>query len=785
MDKSSNTPKWVWFPENQQRINQYVDFRREFMIDKVCDAELLISVDTNFVVWINGHLAGTGQFTDYPENKTFSQIDIGHLLQAGKNILAIQVHFCGENNFSYIPWQGGLWYSLNAGENIMSSDVQTFSRISPSYRQGLLPRITPQMGFTFEYKAVDDDWLSVEYSPDKSWVSSEVFGMDPVPKQRPLPMLDILPRVNSEIVGQGVFRRNTLNEQTVAEMMQTDFLSAKRATELFCNIKVRDDLDGCAVSVEPDSMGNVDGVYIIIDLVRQECGLIDLEMTAPAGVKVDIAVGEHLDDMRVRSFVGGRNFSSRYITCEGHQHFTHFMNRYSGRYMQLNISSISGPVTLHYAGLTPTEYALQKRGEFSCSNSLMNQIYNISMRTLHLCMHEHYEDCPWREQALYANDSRNQALTGYYTFGEYDFPKVSIELLRAGLQDDGYLEMCAPAKIDFTIPSFTFTWFLSLRDHLLHSGNLEFASKILPQARRIIDGYIATLENGLMPSPIGERFWHFYDWADGLTGDSVHPTKGGLTGKRFDAPMNMFLILALRATATIADACKNILLAERYNKIADEISFAADKKFWNEKSEAYQTFVGEQAIENHFAELTQSLALLSGIAGDRQVGLQRMLASENNGWVETTLSQSLYKFQALLMDDLQYAGWVFDKIKADWGSMLYDGATSFWETIKGQKDFEDAGSLCHGWSGTPAYFYQAYLLGIKPLDPGFRRFSVSPILNVVDQAEGRVPTPHGVIQVQWRKSGDKTEFNIIHPAGTEAVVPHKSPDDIWIITERC
>lgn len=36
-------------------------------------------------------------------------------------------------------------------------------------------------------------------------------------------------------------------------------------------------------------------------------------------------------------------------------------------------------------------------------------------------MHEHYEDYPWREQALYAFDSRNQALYGYYAFGNYDF----------------------------------------------------------------------------------------------------------------------------------------------------------------------------------------------------------------------------------------------------------------------------------------------------------------------------------------------------------------------------
>jgi hypothetical protein len=37
--------------------------------------------------------------------------------------------------------------------------------------------------------------------------------------------------------------------------------------------------------------------------------------------------------------------------------------------------------------------------------------------------------------------------------------------------------------------------------------------------------------------------------------------------------------------------------------------------------------------------------------------------------------------------------------------MLKKGATSFWETIKGEADFDGAGSLCHGWSGLPIYYY--------------------------------------------------------------------------------
>ena len=50
--------------------------------------------------------------------------------------------------------------------------------------------------------------------------------------------------------------------------------------------------------------------------------------------------------------------------------------------------------------------------------------------------------------------------------------------------------------------------------------------------------------------------------------------------------------------------------------------------------------------------------------------------------------------------------------------MLEAGATTFWETEKGESDFDNAGSLCHGWSAMPVHYYHRLLKnkkgGIKP-----------------------------------------------------------------------
>ena len=37
--------------------------------------------------------------------------------------------------------------------------------------------------------------------------------------------------------------------------------------------------------------------------------------------------------------------------------------------------------------------------------------------------------------------------------------------------------------------------------------------------------------------------------------------------------------------------------------------------------------------------------------------------------------------------------------------MLKTGNNTVWETELGESDFSNAGSLCHGWSSIPIYYY--------------------------------------------------------------------------------
>ena len=73
--------------------------------------------------------------------------------------------------------------------------------------------------------------------------------------------------------------------------------------------------------------------------------------------------------------------------------------------------------------------------------------------------------------------------------------------------------------------------------------------------------------------------------------------------------------------------------------------------------------------------------------------------------VPCTLSMSCFRYDALLEMSENNAKYVIDDIDYRYLKMFKAGATTFWETEKGAADFDGAGSLCHGWSAMPVYYY--------------------------------------------------------------------------------
>jgi len=697
---------WIW-NESAGTLNSYVRFIHEFEVKETRGIRILISADTDYAVYVNGQLAGYGQYDDYPFYKVYDEICIDPLIKKGRNRLCIHGYYQGVGSFQYYKADAGIIFAVLCGEQVLAfSGENTWSSPCPAYENGAMENISPQLSFTFKYDASrEDGWLDFSYEAG-NWGKSTVVNKNRNLHPRPVKRLITENRTASRLCAQGLFVRDK-GDWDIGLIMQRDYLSARRITEISDWKKDEVVLPGPEPFCIKQELTQGKGVYLLFDLGREEAGLLDMEVETAEGTVFEIGYGEHLDDLRVRSYVGARNFACRFVSKEGRQSFTHYFKRLGCRYVQLNISNIRSDIKIFYAGLLPVRYPLSRQ-PVNIEDKLHRKIYEVAVRTLELCMHEHYEDCPWREQALYAMDSRNQALCGYYCFNEADFPESCIRLLALSLREDGLLELCAPARAPITIPSFTFIWIMELYEFWIHSQRTEFIREMFKTVEKICSSALERVESGLIPCYGDTGYWNFYEWAEGLDGTPIQRTEA--LEKRFDAPLNMLLVISLNSAAKLAEAIGQERLSRYWAEWTDKLRKAIREHFYDPRSGLYYTYI-KDGEGYHLSELTQALAVCSGCAKGMEADrLREVLADENNGLVRITLSYRAFKYDALLMDIGRYKQWVLDDISEIWGSMLFHGATSFWETEKGAGDFDDAGSMCHGWSAIPVYYY--HKLGI-------------------------------------------------------------------------
>ena len=83
-----------------------------------------------------------------------------------------------------------------------------------------------------------------------------------------------------------------------------------------------------------------------------------------------------------------------------------------------------------------------------------------------------------------------------------------------------------------------------------------------------------------------------------------------------------------------------------------------------------------------------------------------------DGMNRISLSMNCFKYDALLKVADSYKDFVLRDIENIYTPMLDGGTGTVWETVDGESDFYNAGSLCHGWSAMPVYYYYT-LLGEK------------------------------------------------------------------------
>ncbi len=650
--KNFENAKWIWASATPE-CDEHAEFYEEIDFYGKA-ASIFISADSNYAVYVNGYLAAFGQYADYPYDKVYDERDISAYMRQGKNVIAIRVWYYGiDTTSTYYPGKAGVIYSIYAdGVNVRNSSFATPSRLSPTYRQHAKKIITSQLGLSFEYDArLADGWMYATPSPEYPFLNSYETGVN-------IPL-----------------RPRTCHPVEFGESITATPVSAKKCTP-------------------------VSKYGMIFDLGCECVGFITLKFSSDTEQKITVAFGEHIEDGHVRRTVGGRDFSFDYITAVGENYFMNPHRRFGCRYVEIisegELESIS-------VGIRNTVYPVTLMPAPESLTYTQQKIYDACIHTLECCMHEHYEDCPWREQALYTMDSRNQMLSGYYAFGEKLFPKANLELIARDDRPDGLLSICYPIRRDLVIPSFSLHFITQCYEYLCFTGDVEFVRSIYPKMKSVLDVFLSKMEdNGLLRPFPGKGKWNFYEWQPGLAG--VDELGHGFTSEGLEADiiLNGLLSIALEKLSRIESV---LGIESDAIAIRDRINTSINNTFYDPERGIYKN----RASLPDASKLGNAIAILCGAAGD---GVRERVAEAiiNDNITDASLSMMCFVYDALLaVDKEKYAPHVIEEIERSYVPMLAVGNNTVWETVLGAPDFDNAGSLCHGWSAMPIYYYHILL----------------------------------------------------------------------------
>lgn len=697
--------EFIWLKGMEDTVNAYADFHET--VEKKPGAEYLlyITADSDYALYVNGAFCEGGQYADYPDAyKVYDRLNITDFLKDGTNEIVITGYCQKEDSSTYRRGTSGVMYAFTEnGETICVSNVRTRVNQNPHYVSGPVSRVSGQLSFSFEYSFPEKEVPVGEAVATRSF--DELY-------ERPIRKLEIRERRPITPVVCGSFKERFPNANP-GDRMQYAYLGYEERLRY----GERRSKDGGVYLKKGEE---ADGVYAIYDVGREEAGLITLDLSLPCDAEFIVGWGEHLDDLRPRTGIGGRCFAARFDGKAGRTSFVHPFKRSGCRYISIQI--YAPEATVYYAGITPTDYPVAEEVPFRCADHMHNEIYETCKRTLLMCMHEHYEDCPWREQALYTMDSRNQMLCGYYAFHEFEFAKSAIRLMALSIREDNMLELCSPARVSITIPCFSAVFSIQLWEYYLYSGDLEFAREMAPVAERVCREFMRRTDvNGLLKIFKEDIYWNFYEWQDDL--DGVIGKEDSDDELTWDLPLCGFISMAYRSLSKLFTAFGDAAKAAEFSAAAEKLNRAAHEAFYDAEKGRYFTKIpaGPSVAERkpyHLSQLANALAVCSGICPEDEIDRVLHNLAYDPELLTVTLSHSIFRYDALMKRPETYARFVFDDAAKVYGYMLQHNATTFWETIRGGDDFGYAGSMCHGWSAVPIYLYFRYAAGIAPSAPG-------------------------------------------------------------------
>ncbi|KAI1448608.1 bacterial alpha-L-rhamnosidase-domain-containing protein [Annulohypoxylon stygium] len=426
---------------------------------------------------------------------------------------------------------------------------------------------------------------------------------------------------------------------------------------------------------------------------------------------------------------------------------------------------------------------LKRRGDFSCSNALVNQLYqNViwSMRGNFLSIPT---DCPQRNERLgWTGDIQVFCPTASFLFDTIGMLKDWLQDLAAEQLQEGRggIPPFVCPEIPMSgwphMPEAIWDDIVVLTPHVLYRFSKD--QQIL--SRQFV-GMQQWLENGVKRGDDGlwdEDHWQLGDWLDPKA--PPNDPSNGPTDTILVA--DAYLVHTTEVFAQICAALGKVDLAEKYDLQTKDLRNKLQHKYITPAGKLVSNTQTGISLAIQFL-LYRNAQELSLAAHDLTKLVQRARFNIATGFAGTPIiAHALTK---VYRSQLAYR-MLLEKTNPSWLYPVTMGATTIWERWDamlpdGSINPGTMTSFNHYALGSIADWLHATVGGISPDEPGWKRILVRPVPGGnITHAEVSFNGPYGLVSCEWKLVDQKFSMALTVPPNSTArvILPSDLPNDV-------
>jgi hypothetical protein len=732
-------------------------FRKTFELDTVPE-QLVVhsSGDNRYQLFVNGQQVTYGPQRGDLNHWYYESTNIVPYLRPGKNVLAAQVL-----NYGSHPPDAQM--SVQTGLVLAAGD-QSFRFINtgkswkaihdPAYAPNLVDDSQVQGYYGGGSREIVDgqkllwNWASPDYD-DHHWPAAQ--------------------RVESAFAKTCIWAsRWKLTQRTLPHERITtqQFQSVRRSEGIAIPDGFPEKAQPVTIPVQTKTtllfdQGVMTTAYPVLEVSGGEGATIKLEyVEAPSIGPVKARNKGHRGEIEGKQFVGYYD----QFTADGNKNRTYVPFWWRAfRYVEMTVETLDEPLIIDDFFSRYSTYPFESKAKFilkglpKAEQDTLAQILEVGERTVRLCAHESFMDCPYYEESQFEGDTRIQTLISYVLFGDARLGKNAIEQFSWSLNSEGFLSARYPTNSTYHIPNYSLYWIGMLYDYMMYVGDSAFIREKLPVTRVLLNYFLERRRSdGTVRRP---DYHNFVDWAF-PRGEAPFDEEG------YSALVDFHLLLALQWATDLESYAGEAYYQEKYQSATTKLQQAIPTHYWKPGRQLY----ADTPTGDHYSAHTNHLAILTGMV-QGEAAAQLM----NRALTDTTLTRPTVYWQFYQFEALQAAGLGKDYLENLnlWKTMLRAGVTTWPETSLRSR------SECHAWGASPNYHLYTITAGIRPAAPGFEAVTIAPQLQEGKVLQCEYPHPNGVIRLDLRREDGKLRGTVDLPVGTAgALITEKGPVEL-------